>query len=82
MAILCRRKKMFLGIHVKCQIFLPIFKQIWISYADTYRSFRYKISQKSVQWEQRWYMQKDGLTGGHHDANRRLSGLWERAYEL
>ena len=35
---------------------------IWIISTEFHRSDRYKISQKSVQWEPLWYMRTDGRT--------------------
>jgi hypothetical protein len=42
----------------KVPTFFSDFNQIWILSTD-YASLQYQISQKSVQWEQRWYMWTD-----------------------
>ena len=43
--------KPYLVLHVKCPLFFSSFNQIWIFSTDFPRTFQYKISQKSLQWE-------------------------------
>ena len=38
---------------IKCPIFVPEFKQIWIFLTDFHESVEYKILRKYVQWESR-----------------------------
>jgi len=59
--------KMYLGLKVKCLIFLPNFYQIWSIPTDICRRLQFVITWKSVQWVLHWYIpteaQKDGQTG-------------------
>jgi hypothetical protein len=75
----------YLGLHIKCLIFLPDFDEIWSFWADFYKSSQYQISRISVQWGLRWCMQTDRRTDGrtyrHDETNRRFSRLCERAYK-
>jgi hypothetical protein len=45
--------------HVKCSIFLPDFKNIWIS-KDFHKSSKYQISRKCVQWQPQWSTRSNG----------------------
>jgi len=51
----------YLGLQVKCPVFLPDFNQIWTS-TDFRECPQYQISRKSVQWEQGCYMRMEGRT--------------------
>lgn len=48
---------MYLGLHIKCLIFLPRFGQIWVFW-----HISYQISRKFIEWETRYYIHKDGQT--------------------
>ena len=47
---------------MKCPIFVPDFKQIWIFLTDFHEIVQYKILRKYVQWE----------TDGHDEDNSRF----------
>jgi len=53
MAILCRWQqcKLYLGIHIKCPIFLSDFTEIWIFSTDFHKSLQFESSRKSFHWE-------------------------------
>ena len=69
--------KTFLGLHVRCPIFLPDFNQIWVFSTDSYTFFsQYQIPRKSVRRE------RCRQTDGHDEGNRRFSGLCERPQTL
>jgi hypothetical protein len=43
------------------------------------KKLKYKISSKSVYWEQSCFMRTDGRTDVHDEANSRFSQFWELA---
>jgi len=44
-------KIMYIGIHVKCPLFLSDFNETWIFAKDFRKIIKYQISCKAVQWE-------------------------------
>jgi len=43
----------YFGVHPKCPIFLPNFKQIWNFSTDFHEGLENQSSRKSVRWERR-----------------------------
>jgi hypothetical protein len=52
----------YIGVHVKCLLFLSYFKEIWIFWTECRKIFRYHIAWKSVSWEPCCSMRTDGRT--------------------
>ena len=59
-----RNSKIYLGLHVKCPIFLRDFNQILFFLTDILKSLKYRISQKSVRWDPHPYC---GQKAGHDE---------------
>ena len=55
-------QKRYTGHHVKYPLFLSHFNEICISSTGLWKTLKYKISWKSVQWETRCSMRTDGQT--------------------
>jgi len=58
--------KMYIGLHVKCPLFLSDINKTWVFKTDFLKIHKNKISWKSVQWEPSCFMRTDR----HEDANR------------
>jgi len=54
--------KRYIGLHVKCPLFLSDFNGTLIFCTDFRNIFKYEISRKSVQWEPSCHMRTDGRT--------------------
>jgi hypothetical protein len=54
--------QMYIGLHVKCPLFLSDFNETWIVSTYFWKIFRYQISWKSVRWESSCSMRTDGQT--------------------
>jgi ribosomal protein L18 len=69
---------MSLGRHVKCQIFVSDFNQIWVFSTDFNESLRYQISRKSVQSEPSYNIGADiaKLVTSRNYANAPKNWLW------
>jgi len=50
---------MYIGLQVKCPLFLPNSNETWIISIDFGKSLKCQASSKSVQWELNWFMQTD-----------------------
>jgi hypothetical protein len=75
---LAANNKTHLGLHAKCPTLLSDFNQVWIFSTNFHRSLQYRISPKSVQWEQSWYTHDTHVerrTNRHDLANRCFSRL-------
>ena len=55
-------KKMYIGPHVKCPLFLSDFNETWNFSKYCRKILKYQISWKSVQWEPSCSMRTDGQT--------------------
>ena len=53
---------MYIGLHVKCPLFLPDFDETWIFSTDFRKKSNIKFSRKCVQWEPSCPMLTDGQT--------------------
>ena len=79
----------YIGIHVKCPLFLSEFSDTWISSTDFRKILRYQISWKSAQWEPSCSMRTSGQTDRlagkqpewHDEGNSRFSIFCESAYK-
>ena len=63
---------MYRGLHVKRQLFLSDFNEIWIISKDFQKIIKYQISWKSVQWGPSYSIRTDKRTGGIDEANSRF----------
>jgi hypothetical protein len=52
-------QKMYISLHIKYLLFLPVFNDTWISLTDFQKILIYQISQKSIRWEPNCSMQMD-----------------------
>ena len=79
-------KKMYIGSHVKCPLFLFDFNETWSFSMDLCEILKYQISWKTVRWEPSSSMRTDGRTDGptdrHDEANSRFSQFCECAWNL
>jgi len=66
--------KMYIGLLVKCRLFLPYVNKTWIFLFGFRRILRYQISRKYVEWEP-----SSMRTDGHDEANSRFSRFCRRA---
>ena len=55
-------RTVYIGLHVKYQLFLSDFNETWIFSKDFLKILKYQISWKSVQWQPSCSMQTDGQT--------------------
>ena len=65
---------MYVGLHVKCPLFLSDFHDNLIFSTASRNVLKHKISLKSVQWEPSCSMRTDG----HDEASSRFSQFCER----
>ena len=68
-----QQEKKYVDLQVKFPIHLFGFNQIWNFSPDFRISLQDKISQKSIQWEPRWYMRIGRRADKEDDSNRRFS---------
>ena len=68
--------RMYLGLQVKCRLFLSYFKQTWIFSTDCRKVLKHQTSRKSVQWEPSCSMRTDGPD----EANSQFSQFYESAW--
>jgi len=71
-------QKLYIGLHVKCPLYLSDFNETWITRWIFQTITIYHISRKSVQWEQSFSMRTDR----HDEANSHFSRFYERAQKL
>ena len=64
----------FIGLHVRCLLFLSAFNDIWIFSKKVWTILKYQISFKSVQWQPSCSLRTDR----HDGANSRFSQFCER----
>ena len=69
--------KTFLGLRVKCAMFLSNCNQIWSFAIDIYKSQKNQISRESIKWEPRWYVWIYGQIDRHDEASRCFSRLFQ-----
>ena len=74
----CQQYETHFGLDAKCPILLSITGKIWSFLTNLFKSPQYKISQKSVQWKQRWYMQTDR----HDEANNTPFATYANASKI
>jgi hypothetical protein len=67
-------KKMNIGLHVNCHLFLSDFNETWIFSTDFRKVLQYQILWKSVQWKTSCSRRTDG----HDKANSRVPQFCER----
>jgi hypothetical protein len=53
---------MYIGLHVKCPLFLSGFNKTWIFVIEFRKIPKYQVSYKSDQWEPNYSMLADGET--------------------
>ena len=74
--------KMYIGLHVKYQLFLSDFNETWNSSTDFRKILKYHIKWKSVQWESWYSMGSNRRTDSHDEATKCYSQFSERACKL
>ena len=57
------KKCTYIGLHVKCQLFLSDCDETWICYTGFRKVLKFEISWKSIQWGPSCSMRTDGRTG-------------------
>ena len=76
--------QMYFCLHVKYQLLLSYFNSTWIFSTYFRKSFKYQLSWKSVQCEQRCSTRTDGgterQTKRHYENNSRFSLFCDHAY--
>jgi hypothetical protein len=70
------RSKMYLGLHVKYQLFLSDFDETWIFSTFFLKIFSYQIYRQPVQWEPSFSMRTDGGTDGQRDMTEIIVVFW------
>jgi hypothetical protein len=66
---------MYIGLHVKCPLFLSDFNETWIFWTGFRRKLKNQISWKSVQWEPSFSVWKDGRTERQKDGPTDMTKL-------
>jgi len=68
----------YIGLHVKYQLFLSGFNETWVFSTDFRKILSYQISRISVYLEPNCFMWTDGQTDRHDKANSRFLQFRER----
>jgi len=73
---------MYIGLHVKCPLYLPAFNKTRIFCTDFRTIHRYQISWKSGQWELSCSMPTDGRMGLRDETISLFTQFCERAQNV
>jgi hypothetical protein len=73
---------MCIGVHVKYPLFFSDVNETWIFSTNFWKSLKYKISWKTIQWEPSCFVRTDRRIDRHDEFNSRCSKFFEKHLKI